>query len=157
MHSRQEQHEDAIGLRITGLPGESELIKKAIATVSSIMTLAEHPDDYDVLKEALDEMLVFANEQEENGARSDAAGAAGLGVEAAGAAAPGAKRPRALERPAPNAAGAAGVGVEAAGAAAPGAKRRRGEGVGVDVAGAAGGAKKWLPPFQPGQPEPLVD
>ena len=76
MHSRQEQHEDAIGLRITGLPGASELIKKAIETVNSIMTLAEHPDDYDVLKEALDEMLFFAIEQEGDGAASDAAGAA---------------------------------------------------------------------------------
>ena len=77
MHSRQEQHEDAISLRITGLPGESELIQKAIETVNSIMTLAEHPDDYDVLKEALDEMLVFASEQE-----SDAVAAASVGGEA---------------------------------------------------------------------------
>ena len=41
------------------------------------MTLAEHPDDYDVLKEALDERLVLASEQE-----SDAAGAAIVGGEA---------------------------------------------------------------------------
>ena len=163
MHRRQEQHEDAIGLRIAGLPGESEIIEKAIETVNSIMTLAEHPDDYDILKEALDEMLVFANEQEENGARPEPAGAAGVGVEAAEAAAPGAKRPRTVEperlkRPERlNAAGAAGVGVEAAGAAAPGAKRRRGEGVGVDVAGAAGGAKKWMPPFEGLPMTPLED
>ena len=58
------------------------MIKKAIETVNSIMTLAEHPEDYDVLKEALDEMLVFASEQEENGAAPDAAGAADVGVEA---------------------------------------------------------------------------